>query len=165
MVSNMPDNPPTKRKEGHPTTYTLETASKICDLLAEGMLLKDITKLPDMPGPSTVYSWLHRQPEFVELYARARETQMDGMVEEILAIADEFDADPQRARLRVDTRKWIMSKLAAKRFGDRVQQIHTGADGGAVKVEQISPLEEIEDRLKRLSERSEPVAEPKATLQ
>ena len=162
----MPDiSSTTKHPGGRPSSYSQETASKICDLLAEGMLLKDIAKLPNMPGPSTVYSWLHKQPEFMDMYARARETQMDGMVEECLAIADEFDADPQRARLRVDTRKWIMSKLAAKRFGDRVQQVHTGADGGAVKVEQISPLEEIEDRLKRLSERSEPVSAPKVTLQ
>ena len=48
-------------------------------------------------------------------------------------------------------------------FVDRTEL--TGKDGSPLQVEQISPLEEIEDRLKRLSERSEAPAQPKATLQ
>ena len=32
-----------------------------------------------------------------------------------------------RCRLQVDTRKWLMSKLVPKKYGDK--QLHTGADG------------------------------------
>lgn len=67
---------------------------------------------------------------------------MDRMAEEILQIADDGrndtyeDADGhertdsdviQRSRLRVDTRKWLMSKLAPKKYGDKT--LLTGADG------------------------------------
>jgi hypothetical protein len=34
--------------------------------------------------------------------------------------------DVQRARLMVDTRKWVLSKLIPKKYGDRQQIDHTG---------------------------------------
>ena len=40
----------------------------------------------------------------------------------------------QRSRLRVDTRKWIMSKLAPKKYGDKVTQELTGKDGAELIV-------------------------------
>ena len=70
-------------------------------------------------------------PEFAEQYARAREVQAETLADEIVSIADE-DGDPQRQRLRVDARKWVASKLKPKRYGDKVTNEHTGADGGPV---------------------------------
>lgn len=92
-------------------------------------------------------------------YARARDAQAEVMAEDILAIADEectmvkadkhgsrdddgagntevvFDATAvQRNRLRVDARKWLLSKMAPKKYGDKVTQEHTGANGGAIQV-------------------------------
>ena len=40
----------------------------------------------------------------------------------------------QRNRLRVDARKWLLSKLAPKKYGDKLTQEHTGANGGAIEV-------------------------------
>lgn len=40
----------------------------------------------------------------------------------------------QRNRLRVDARKWLLSKMAPKKYGDKVTQEHTGANGGAIQV-------------------------------
>lgn len=34
----------------------------------------------------------------------------------------------QRSRLRVDTRKWLMSKLAAKKYGDKLDMTTNGKD-------------------------------------
>ncbi len=34
----------------------------------------------------------------------------------------------QRSRLRVDARKWLMSKMAPKKYGEKLQ--HTGDGGG-----------------------------------
>ncbi len=45
----------------------------------------------------------------------------------------------QRSRLRIDTRKWIASKLLPKRYGDKLQ--HTGPGGGPVKVKDVSRQE------------------------
>lgn len=104
--------------------------------------------------------WLDgRQPGFTEQYARAREAQADKLAEETLAIADEdctmvradkhgsrdddgagntevvFDATAvARNRLRVDARKWLASKMAPKKYGEKIQAEHTGANGGAIEV-------------------------------
>jgi hypothetical protein len=48
--------------------------------------------------------------------------------DEIVTLADEpvapnDNAAVQRARLRVDTRKWLMSKLAPRKYGDRVEHV------------------------------------------
>jgi hypothetical protein len=43
----------------------------------------------------------------------------------------------QRSRLMVDTRKWLMSKLAAKKYGDKVQTEISGPEGGALIVRHI----------------------------
>ena len=56
-------------------------------------------------------------PEFLEQYARARELQTDIFIDEIIDIADGTENDVQRDRLRIDSRKWIASKLKPKKYG------------------------------------------------
>ena len=41
----------------------------------------------------------------------------------------------QRSRLRVDTRKWLLSKALPKIYGDKVVQEHVGKDGGPIQTE------------------------------
>ena len=48
---------------------------------------------------------------------------MESLIEEILEIADGTPAEKGAvalARLRIDTRKWMMSKLAPKKYGDKL---------------------------------------------
>ncbi|HRH29186.1 MAG TPA: hypothetical protein PKV17_10450 [Aquabacterium sp.] len=152
--------PVAKRSEGAPSSYTPELAAKVCECIANGMSLRAIAAQPGMPAMSTVMAWLDgARPEFSEQYARAREAQADKMAEDILAIADEecttvraskhgmdgdadgmrevvFDATAvARNRLRVDARKWLASKLAPKKYGDKVLNEVTGANGGAIVVD------------------------------
>lgn len=71
---------------------------------------------------------------FRDHYARAKEIQLDHMAEEIISIADSADKeDHQVARLRVDTRKWLLSKLVPKKYGDRVEQFISGPDGAPIQ--------------------------------
>jgi hypothetical protein len=59
---------------------------------------------------------------------------MEAMAEEILEIADSADSENYNpSRLQVDTRKWLMSKLAPKKFGDKVEQFISGPEGGPIK--------------------------------
>lgn len=100
-----------------------------------------------MPGASTVFRWLRTYSEFREQYEKAKEESADALAEEILDIADNGTNDfmekenndgstwweyrteaVQRSRLRVDTRKWIASKLKPKKYGDRTNLDHT-SDG------------------------------------
>jgi hypothetical protein len=58
------------------------------------------------------------------MYARAREERADLLAKEILEIADAPCKDAvevAHARNRLDTRKWLASKLAPRKYGDRVE--------------------------------------------
>ena len=61
---------------------------------------------------------------------------MEGLADEILEIVDNaVGEDVQAARLRVDARKWIMSKIAPKRFGDKL--IHSGDPDAPLVVDKL----------------------------
>lgn len=72
-----------------------------------------------MPSFSTIKAWLAQDSEFSAQYARAREGQADTLADELVEIADE-EPDPQRARVRIDARKWYASKLQPKKYGDKL---------------------------------------------
>lgn len=95
-----------------------------------------------MPSQSMVYRWLDADAAFREQYARAKNEGLDAMADELIAIADESEARAvyqgeevvvvmdsaaiARNRLRFDARRWYLSKLAPKRYGDRMEVEHTG---------------------------------------
>jgi hypothetical protein len=105
-----------------------------------------------MPCVATIFNWMRTQPKFLEQYTRAKEESADALVEEMMDIADDgsndwmeqLDAEGkakgwrengeaiQRSRLRVDTRKWVASKLKAKKYGEKMAV--TGEDGGPLQV-------------------------------
>ncbi len=122
---------------GRPSTFTKEKADEICSRLADGRSLRSICRDDDdMPSIGTVMRWLADSETFQQQYARAREEQADTLADEIVSIADEregraivageevavvFDSTAvARNRLRVDTRKWVASKLKPKKYGERV---------------------------------------------
>lgn len=86
-----------------------------------------------MPAESTVRGWaLDDVSGFAAKYTRAREIQADVLAEEIVSISNEqavcyteagtaFDPDVQRDRLRIDARKWFASKVAPKKYGDKLE--------------------------------------------
>ena len=100
-----------------------------------------------MPDISTIYDWFPKHPEFAEQYARAKQDSADALIEEINDIADNgtndwmelHDPDNpgykahgehiQRSRLRVDTKKWIASKMKPKKYGDVTNLNVAGPDG------------------------------------
>jgi hypothetical protein len=131
-------------KLGRPSDYTPEMAAKICDRLVEGLSVREVCKAENMPAPSTVFLWLTKHTEFSEQYARALEARAEAMADDLLVIADDgvndwvktqeggeaYNGDHvQRSKLRVDARKWLLSKMAPKKYGDKVTQELTGKDG------------------------------------
>jgi hypothetical protein len=100
-----------------------------------------------MPAASTVHLWVTggsgAPRQFSEQYAQARESGLLTWADEILEIADdsaELESGPavQAARLRVDSRKWLLSKLMPKQFGDRLGI--EGPGGEAVQINVISAI-------------------------
>jgi len=104
---------------GRPTKYTKELSETICEKLANGNSLASICRLDEMPERATVHRWLVTDKEFCDRYKVAREIQAEVYADEMENIAIE-EEDVQRARLRIDTRKWIASKLKPKKYGDKI---------------------------------------------
>lgn len=105
-----------------PTTYTQELATQICARIAEGESVRSIVRDKEMPSSSSIFRWLldEDKKEFWEQYEKARNIQAELMFEELLDIADDEEKDVMRSRLRVDTRKWYLSKVLPKKFGDKL---------------------------------------------
>lgn len=104
---------------GRPSSYTDEIAAQICERLSNGESLRTICAEESMPSKTTVFRWTVDIPSFRDQYALAREALMEHWSEEIVDIADSADAmNYNPKRLQVDTRKWLMSKLAPKKYGD-----------------------------------------------
>jgi hypothetical protein len=120
------------------TTFTDDLATAICERIALGESVRKICKGDDMPCPATIYNWLEEHEAFLEQYTRARARQAELMLDEILEIADDDSEDVDRvhgampvvvsrAKLQIDARKWAMSKLAPKKYGDKVD-VTSGGD-------------------------------------
>jgi hypothetical protein len=108
-----------------------------------------------MPSVTSVMRWLAKEPGFREQHALAREAQAEYRVDEIIEIADDGTNDYmairdaaaeivgwrengeyiQRSRRRVDARKWAASKMAPKKYGERVTNEHFGPNGGPITLE------------------------------
>ena len=140
---------------GRPTKYTKELAQEICSGLASGLSLREVCRANNMPDERTVRQWaLDDLHGFSPQYARARELGYQSMADELMEIADDGTNDwiqrhgteeeqemfvlngehVQRSRLRVDTRKWMLSKMLPKVYGDKTQLQHSGPDGGPIAI-------------------------------
>ncbi len=118
-----------KKKIGRPSVYSQKLAMDICSQISTGNHLNAICKQDNMPTRTTVYKWLETNPTFADMYVRAREERTDLMADEIIDIADQTFEDAaavMKARLRVDTRKWLMAKMSPRKYGDKIQQEITG---------------------------------------
>jgi len=119
-----------KHTSGRPTNYTEALANKICHKVStctDGMR-RMCDSNPDFPCCQTLMEWRFNYPEFAARYAQAKLIQADLFAEQIIDICDEpkiTSEEIQHARLRVDTRKWLTSKLIPKIYGDRVHSEST----------------------------------------
>ena len=121
-----------------PSTYSPILAAKFCERLLSGRSLRAICREDDdMPAASTVFYWLSQYGAFSEQYARAKEAMAEAMFWEMIDIADNVHGDVYiddkgqqhinydviaRSKLRVDTRKWVLARLAPKKYGERISQ-------------------------------------------
>lgn len=144
-------------KRGRPTRYTPEVADEILELLAAGKTLTKICQADHLPAESTVRLWAQEDREgFSARYAQARELGYLRMADEVVDISDDSGLDVdvddegrviirgdvvQRARLRVDTRKWLLAKALPKIYGDRVAHEVSGPNGGPIEHRSLTDAE------------------------
>lgn len=133
---------------GRPRKFTPRLATVICQRIMLGESVTKICESPGMPNRNSIVRWLASSDpmyrEFHEQYRRARIVQAEMKIDEIFDIADDSRNDwiptynkkgeqngwkpdneaIQRARLRIDTRKWFAGKMAPKIYGDHLEIQH-----------------------------------------
>lgn len=113
-----------------PSSFKEETAQRILDRLANGEALTAICADSGMPNRTTVIRWQVGNEKFRIAYACARNEGLDVIADEIMRIADEpipltptgntDNGAVSHQRLRFDARRWYLSKMAPKRYGDKL---------------------------------------------
>lgn len=118
---------------GWAVQYSPAIAEEVCARVAAGATMRQAAAGPDMPADRTIYSWLREREDFARMFATACEQRADALAEEMLEIVDSAlgdgwpgrdDRPPVQARdalalakARIDTRKWLLSVQARKKYG------------------------------------------------
>ena len=118
-----------------PSIFTEALADTICRRLSLGESARQICRDDSMPAMSTLMKWLTETDKvmFSEQYARARDCQADYYADQIVDIADELPEDCDsnainKARLKIDSRKWKVSRMSPRKWGDKQAIDHTSSD-------------------------------------
>lgn len=133
-----------KRKE--------EIFNQICLEVSEGEAVRNVLKQEGMPSSKTFYAWMQIKPKDkpdtqevkenrVKQYQDATDERASHIFEEILKIADDQEGDVyyndegkectnhnviSRSKVRIDARKWMLSKLNPKKYGDKIDHTTGG---------------------------------------
>ena len=144
-------------KLGRPSAYEPSLADEILERITEGESLRAICSDPGMPSHVTVLRWVKDNPGcdengangFSDQYARAKTALHELMAEDIIEIGDADitvngipdNALVQKARLMCDNRKWLLSKLLPRQFGDKVtQELTSDPDRPLITMIQLVPV-------------------------
>lgn len=146
-----------KHAIGRPSSYDPVVAEQICELLSEGIPLREICRMEGMPAWRNIYFWMSRDEDLSAHIARAREMGYDSIAEECLDIADNSTNDYmdrefrnahgkievervvdsehiQRSKLRIETRLKLLAKWSNK-YSEKT--VITGdANGAPIKTEE-----------------------------
>jgi hypothetical protein len=125
-------------KKARPRKFTPEIEAELLERLALGETVSQICAEEKFPVHSYVFEKAAQDTDFGDKYVRAREIGYLKMAEEILEIADDGRNDwmtkrvggeeirvvdreaVERSKIRLDTRKWLLSKALPKVFGDKL---------------------------------------------
>ena len=105
-----------------------------------GQSLRQICDDRSMPSYSAVNGLLGRDVEFRDRVDRARLAGVESLAEDIVRIAD-TERDPNKAKVMIDARKWLASKLMPRKYGERLEL--TGDLGKATDGEVESQLAQL----------------------
>jgi hypothetical protein len=155
--------PPPMDLAGAATTDELQI-DLVCNALIDGYSLRDIAAEmdrnhirrhgkprdhfghPSRMHATTVLRWIESDLERASMYESSRAAQADTYFSELFQLANEpvpltifgtFDSGAvQDKRLRIDTLKFIASKLAPRRYGEKLD-----LTSGGEKMQELSPAQ------------------------
>ncbi|WP_337189374.1 hypothetical protein [Phenylobacterium sp.] len=112
--------------------WSWRIAREVLSRLEDGRGLDEVCAARDMPAYATVMAWLRKRPDFRAEYARARERQAERLFDLAWRIACEADEDTVKtARLKIQTLKYRVAKLAPRTYGTLKAQAPQPAAGEA----------------------------------
>ncbi|MGH8763593.1 MAG: hypothetical protein ACREUR_10255 [Nitrosospira sp.] len=135
---------PLDKKRGAPTIKTPELLEVICAGISLGKSARAMCAEAGI-SQRVLWNWLASDAQWMQQYLRAKELCIDAYAEEIIEISDDGSRDTYtdekgrevinreviaRSQLRIDARKWYASKLAPKKYGDKLLNPQ---EGGEVK--------------------------------
>ena len=131
-----------KKIHGNKIEFTDELITRICTIISTSKYgLHRICKAnPDLPSVPAILRELSVNAQFRSHYAHAREAQAEFILDEAYDILDDNSGDNiqtengeipnhewiSRSKARADFRKWMASRLAPKKYGDKIQTEHSG---------------------------------------
>mgnify|MGYP002133705493 CR=1 FL=1 len=140
--------------------YSDRLRDRICAELASGEPARQVFLQPGMPDQKTHYRWMAAREDYRNAVTAAKAAGIEKLADEIVVIADgaaspllREDGTPAQgadgalvmvvsneatnhARLRIDSRKWLLAKMLPKKYGDKVEHEHSG--GVTVEVVRFS---------------------------
>jgi len=133
---------------------TPENSERICDMIAEGCSLRQVAQVIGLTE-AAIRKWTKDDKEFGKHYTKAMVNRLEKMADELVELADADCSGPdgkpdnalvQQRRLQVDTRKWILSKMLPRRFGDKIE-ISSDPDAPAltrIELVAVYPKQQLE---------------------
>jgi len=112
-----------------------DIVNRICQHISENKSsLREALKLEGMPDSVTFYKWIDEDSEKLKQYVRACEERADAIFEDIIEISEDREGryqdedgnlridsgTVQNKRLEIDTKKWVLSKMNPKKYGDKL---------------------------------------------
>tara|TARA_R110002074_G_scaffold32450_2_gene90673 strand:- start:131 stop:715 length:585 start_codon:yes stop_codon:yes gene_type:complete len=149
-----------KKPPHRPREYNRqEVTAYVCEQIASGKSLRAaLRSKKNLPTPQGFLRWLNdaNDPAALALnsqYTRARALGWELLADEVLELADqptESSVEAQRARLQFDARRWLLSKMLPKVYGDKIQQEVTGEGGGPIQLAAVDLRQLSDDELKSM---------------
>ena len=135
------------------TKLTKELTKEICTHITEKKTLIQIYHNENIPTTWTIKKWVTKHEEFDTMYAKTREIQINTFTNQIIEIAEDGSNDWieketkknrlietldhehfERSKLRIDTRKFLMSKITRHKYGEKITQKHTKKDNSNLTI-------------------------------
>ena len=123
-----------KSNAGRPTIYSDKLADELCLRIANGNSLNRVCRAKDMPDKATVYRWIDANEQFCDKYREATNQRAEFHFDEMLDIADAVEEETaaiSKAKVQIDTRKWILSRMNPTKYGDKQQVDNISSDGSS----------------------------------
>ena len=149
------------KHQGHPfnprSAYSEEVVEKVCNHVANGGSLRALMREDKtIPSYYVLFGWMQEHPEFEDKWRTARAFNADALFDEILEISNtpvdtimtvqrakgnvettKKDAVEHR-RLQIESRKWMIEKLAPRKYGNKITTEISGPDGSPLQISNIS---------------------------